>query len=139
MFELSLDYWNELAHQLLLIASLLSGFSIAVVANLLVYTSKSRITNSILRIATIASGCFLVTVFAMTKIIMMTTDGYPFTMIESDIALPRTIGGLTLLLGIFALAGVISLSGWTKSKKTGIFTTVIGLLTLLGIVFMLAK
>jgi len=139
MVELSLEYWNELAHQLLLITSLLSGFSIAIVANLLVYNSKNRITNIILKIATIAAGCFLITVFAMTKIIMMTTDGYPFKIIQSDIALPRTIGSLTLMLGIVSLAGVISLAGWTKSKNTGIFTTVVGFSTLIGILFMLIK
>ncbi len=41
MNGMSLEYWNELAHQLILISSLLSGFSIAVIANLLVYKSNS--------------------------------------------------------------------------------------------------
>jgi hypothetical protein len=77
MVELPLEYWNTLAHQILLTTTLLSGFSIAVVANLLVYESKNRITIIILRIATVAAGSFLINVFAMTKIIMITTDSYP--------------------------------------------------------------
>ncbi len=137
MTDLSLKYWNELAHQLLLITSLLSGFSIAVVANLLVFKSEKRITTIILKTATIASGCFLITVFAMTKIIMMTTEGYPFSITVNDLSLAKTIGAITLLLGIVSLAGVISLSGWIKSRNTGIFTTIVGFLTLLGIAFML--
>ncbi|GAA5023797.1 hypothetical protein GCM10011506_06900 [Marivirga lumbricoides] len=137
MVELSLEYWNKLAHQILLITTLLSGFSIAVVANLLVYESKSRIAINILRIATVAAGSFLINVFAMTRIIMMTTDGYPLKVIESDINLPRIIGGVSFFLGIISLAGIISLSGFTKSRKTGIFTTIVGVLTLVGILCML--
>jgi len=137
MLELSLEYWNELAHQLLLISSLLSGFSIAVVANLLVYKSKSRITINILKTATIAAGCFLIAVFALFNIMMMTTKGYPFKVVENDLTLPRIIGVLTFVLGIISLSVVISLAGWTKSKSTGIFTTIVGFLTLVAIITML--
>ncbi len=35
--EITIEYWNELAKQTILISSLLSGFSITVVANLIVY------------------------------------------------------------------------------------------------------
>ncbi|MBK6263954.1 hypothetical protein JKA74_02805 [Marivirga sp. S37H4] len=137
MVELPLEYWNALAHQILLTTALLSGFSIAVVANLLVYESKSRIVINILRIATVAAGCFLINVFSMTKIIMLTTDGYPLEVVDSDINLARIIGVLSFFLGIISLAGIISLSGFTKSRKAGIFTTIVGVLTLLGILFMI--
>ena len=139
MLKISLEYWNELAHQLLLISSLLSGFSIALVANLLVHKSKSRITISTLKIATIATGCFLITVFAMTKIIMMTTNGYPFEIADNELTMPRTIGSLTFFLGIVSLSAVIALAGWTKSKSSGIFTTIVGVLTLLAILSMLVR
>ncbi len=56
---MTIEYWNELAKQMLLISSLLGGFSITIVANL----------------ATLSAGCFLVTVFAMFDIIMITTEG----------------------------------------------------------------
>ena len=139
MLKISLEYWNELAHQILLISSLLSGFSIALVANLLVHKSKSRITISTLKIATIATGCFLITVFAMTKIIMMTTNGYPFEIADNELTMPRTIGSLTFFLGIVSLSTVIALAGWTKSKSSGIFTTIVGVLTLLAILSMLVR
>ena len=133
MPEIPLEYWNKLASQLITISSLLSGFSITITANLLVNDSNNRITNNILKATTVASGCFLITVFAMTKILMMTTEGFPIKVAISDLVLPRTIGILTFFLGIVALSIVIALSGWTKSKRMGIFTTIVGVLTCLMI------
>lgn len=139
MNEVSLEYWNVLANQLIIICSLLSGFSIAVTANLLVYKSNTRIINNILKTATIAAGCFLVTVFAMTKILMMTTPGYPVNVGIEDLVLPKLIGIFAFLVGIFSLSIVIALSGWTKSKRTGIFTTTVGILTLILILITLVE
>lgn len=137
MLKISLEYWNELANQLLLISSLLSGFSIVVVANLLIYKSNNRLIVYILKAATITVGCYLATIFSMVKIIMMTTKGYPFEVTESDLSLPRLIGFLTFFFGIISLSAVISLAGWTKSRSTGIFTTIVGFLTFVAIIIML--
>lgn len=136
--KMTLEYWNTLANQFILISSLLSGFSIAVVANLLVSKKKNRITESILKTATISAGCFLVTVFAMTAILMKTTPGGMIKdVVESDFLIPRVIGMLTFVLGLFSLSTLISLSGWTKSRNTGIFTTIVGVLTLMAIIIIL--
>jgi len=131
MIEIPLEFWNKLANQFVTISSLLGGFSIAVVASLLVSESNSRITNNILKAATVASACFLVTAFAMTKILMMTTPGFPIKVTESDFLLPRILGMITFVLGITSLSVVIALSGWTKSRSIGIFTTIVGVLSFL--------
>lgn len=130
--EITLEYWNELAKQTILISSLLSGFSITVVANLLVSDKNDKLFNRILKSATLAAGCFLVSVFAMIQISMMTTPGgYIKNVTADDFFIPRVIGMVTFMVGLFSLSAMISLSGWTKSKKVGIYTTVIGILTLL--------
>ncbi|WP_298514781.1 hypothetical protein [uncultured Kordia sp.] len=129
---MTIEYFNELAKQTLLICSLLSGFSIAVVANLLVSDKNERLTNIILKAATLAAGCFLVSVFAMVNIIMTTTPGGFIKNVSiDDFQVSRTIGLLTFMIGLFALSTMIALSGWTKSKKVGRFTTIIGILTLI--------
>jgi len=129
---MTLEYWNELAKQTLLISSLLSGFSIAVVANLLVSDKNEKLTNIILKAATLAAGCFLITVFAMVNIVMTTTPGGYLTNVSvNDFQVSRAVGLLTFMIGLFSLATMIALSGWTKSKKVGRFTTIIGLLTLI--------
>jgi len=137
MEEMSFEYWNKLANQIIVISSLLGGFSIAVIANFLVSDTNTRLTRNIMKSAVLAASFFLVSVFAMTKILMMTTDGFPLKMTEGDLRVPSLIGGVTLLFGVMSLITMISLSGWTKSKKMGIFTTVIGILTLILILFML--
>ncbi|MCH2196046.1 hypothetical protein [Kordia sp.] len=115
-----------------MISSLLNGFSIAVVANLLVSNKNEQLTNIILKAATLAAGCFLVSVFAMVNIVMTTTPGgYLQEVSVNDFQISRTVGLLTFMIGLFALTTMIALSGWTKSKKVGRFTTIVGILTLI--------
>ena len=137
MEEMSFEYWNKLADQIIVISSLLGGFSIAVIANFLVSDTNTRLMRNIMKVAVLAASFFLVSVFAMTKVLMMTTDGFPLNMTEGDLMVPSIIGGMTLLFGIMSLITMISLSGWTKSKKMGRFTTVVGVLTFILILMML--
>jgi len=137
MTEITFEYWNKLAEQTITISSLLGGFSIAVIANFLVSETKTRLTNNIMAASTLAASFFLITVFAMTKLLMMTTDGYPIKVVDNDLLLPRIIGVITFLFGIISLLTMVSMAGWTKSRKMGIFTTTIGILTFLFILIML--
>ena len=135
ILEIEFEYWNKLANQIITISSLLGGFSIAVVANLLVSDLNTRLLRNIMITSTLAASFFLVTVFAMTKILMMTTVGFPMKTISSDLILPQIVGGTSLLFGIISLTTLISLAGWTKSKKLGRVTTTIGILTIILILF----
>lgn len=127
--ELPYEFLNKMAQQLITINSLLGGFSIAIVANLIVYKSDARITRGILKTATIAAGCFLVSLISTTKIVMMTTPGFPIVVGDADLEIPKMISFICYLLGILALSVVIAMSGWTKSRSTGIFTTVVSIVT----------
>lgn len=130
--ETTLAYWNTLANQTLLISSLLSGFSMTIVAGLLVSDKKGKMINLLVRLATIASGSFLVSVFAMTQISMITTPGgYINQVAMDDFVIPRITGVLSLIIGLVSLLTIISLAGWVKSRKTGIFTTIVGIISLL--------
>ncbi len=135
--DLNTKYLNEIANQIILVASLLGGFSIAIVANLLTDKTENKITNRIFKTTTMAAGCFLVSVFAMTKIVMITTTGYPNKISPVTLELSNQIGSITFLLGIIFLCIVIGLSGWTKSKKIGLFTTITGIVTFLLILLTL--
>ncbi len=137
MLEVGLDYWNKLASQIIGISSLLGGFSIAIIASLLVAQSNTQLTNNILKAVSLAAGCFLVTIFAMTSIYIMTIKEYPFKVVEQDLNFARIVSAITFLLGIVSLSVVIALSGWTKSRSTGIFTTLVGVVTLIIIIMML--
>ncbi|WP_111309165.1 hypothetical protein [Confluentibacter sediminis] len=136
MTEITFEYWNKLAEQTITISSLLGGFSIAVIANLLVSDANTRLSNTIMATSTLAASFFLITVFAMTNLLMKTTTGYPFKVVENDLLTPRIVGVISFFLGIISLLTMISLAGWTKSKRMGRFTTIIGILTLIIILFM---
>ncbi len=133
MMEMTPEYWNALANHFILISALLAGFSIAFVANLIVSDTKSRVMKYLQITATIAASSFLISLFSMTKILMMTTKGYPLKIDENTFYIPRIIGGVTFMIGIIALSTLIAISGWTKSKSMGIITTIIGILTLLTV------
>ena len=67
------EYWNKVADQTITVSSLLAGFSIAAMANFLVSETKAVLKNNIMAASTLAACFFLVTVFAMTKLLLMTT------------------------------------------------------------------
>jgi|AntRauTorckE5430_2_1112549.scaffolds.fasta_scaffold05266_2 uncharacterized membrane protein YozB (DUF420 family) len=136
MIEITFEYWNKLADQTIMISSLLGGFTIAVIANLLVSEVNTRIFKNIMIVSTLAASFFLVSVFAMTTLLMKTTTGYPLEVIESDLIFPRIVGAISFILGIISLIAIISLAGWTKSKKMGRFTTAVGIFTLVLILTM---
>ena len=125
------DYLNAISNQLILISSLMSGFSIAILANLLTDKTKNKTINCIFKLTSFAAGCFLVTLFSLTKIIKMTTKGYKYEVTQENFEFTSSLASITFLIGILTLSTVIALSGWIKSKKTGIFTTIVGFTTLL--------
>ena len=137
MIELTFEYWNKLAEQIITISSLLGGFSIAVIANFLVSDLNTKLSKSIMAVSTLAASFFLITIFAMTNLLMKTTVGYPFKVVDNDLMLPRVVGVITFFIGIISLVALISMSGWTKSKKMGRFTTILGTITLLLILLMI--
>jgi len=137
MIELTFEYWNKLADQLIMMSSLLGGFSIAVIANFLVSDLNTRLSKNIMMAATLAASFFLITLFAMTKLLMMTTEGYPLEISSGDLLFPRVVGIIAFFLGIVSLVIMIALAGWTKSKRMGQFTTIVGAITLILILIML--
>lgn len=136
--EITFEYWNKLASQTITISSLLAGFSIAVIANFLVSELKTKLSKYIMAAAILAACLFLISLFAMTSVVLMTTEGFPIkTVTQDDIRFPRLTGGFSFIFGIISLLAIVSLAGWTKSKKLGIFTTIIGALTFIFILFFL--
>ncbi len=137
--EITFEYWNKLATQTVFISSLLGGFSILVIANLLISDLNTRLSKYIMVFATLAASLFLVSIFAWTSVMMMTTDGYPNKVVSSDLTFHRTLGAFTFLFGIISLIAMISSVGWTKSKKMGRITTIVGVLSLFLILLTMFK
>jgi len=60
------EFIKTLASQTILISTLLGGFSIAIIANLLISDLNTRLLKIIMILATLVAGFFLVNVFAMS-------------------------------------------------------------------------
>ena len=138
MLEITFEYWNKLASQTVTISSLLGGFTIAIIANMLVSELNTKLSKTIMVSSTIAACLFLITVFAMTSVILKTTDGYPIQITETDFRSERLLGTLTFFLGVVSLLVIIALAGWSKSRKLGMFTTVASIATLISIFILIS-
>lgn len=128
--ELSLPYLNELATQIIFISAFLGGFSAAILGTLIVSKHHGRILKALILGASFSATTFIVAVFSMTKLSMMTTPGYPFPVTKADTMLPQATGIIAFLLGIIALMVVVGMSGWLQSKRLGIATSIIAALGL---------
>ncbi len=135
--ELSFEYMNKLASQIQFISALLCGFSLTILVLLFDKKGSDKISINIFRFSILATGTFLVSIFAMTNVFMMTTEGFPFKAESKDLVFPNTLGTSSFFIGITSIAIIIALVGWTQSKKLGIFSTIVGLLALILIILMM--
>jgi hypothetical protein len=137
MIELPFEYWNKLASQLIVISSLLGGFSLSIIVPMMENRSESKAMSYLFKATTIATASFLVSIFAMTKILMMTTEGYPGQIADSSLSLPRIIGVLSFFAGIVSIVSIIMLSGYIRGGKFKRFTLIAGSIAMLLILLML--
>lgn len=126
-------YLKALSEQTLIISVFLGGFSAAILGNFIVSNNNKRIMKVLILGLVIASSSFLLNIIADFGTIMVLTPGYPYgTKIKNEILNDcYSIAGPTILIGIISLISVIGLTGWLKSKKLGIATTIVGVLTLI--------
>lgn len=119
------------------ISALLCGFSLTILVLIFDKQNTDRFLVNIFRFSILASGAFLVSIFAMTDIFMMTTKGFPLAVEDKDLIFPNLVGGISFFIGIVSISIIIALLGWTKSKPLGVFSTVIGVVTLIMIITMM--
>ena len=72
----------------------------------------------------------------MTKILMMTTPGFPVKITGEDLIFPRIIGAISFVAGILLITAILFLSGWNKSESLKRFSIVVAILTLVLILLL---
>ena len=133
MIELPLSSVNELAKQIVFISTFLGGFSITLLGTLILSDKEGRLIRAIIVSTAVSALAFIVAILAMTNLIMVSTEGYPFPVDPSALGTGRIVGTLCLFVGVFTLMFTIALSGWVRSKRLGIITTTLGVLTLIAL------
>ncbi len=135
MIELSAEYLNDLMTQLVFISVFLGGFSASILGTLITTDKKkSKVLSKLIIGSSLAALSFIVAVFAMTNIIIVTIPTYPLPYDGSSVSTSRAVGFASFIIGILSILFVIGTSGWLYSRKLGIFTTVIGVLGLIAII-----
>lgn len=128
MQELPLSYLKDLAEQMVFISAFLGGFAASILGTLIFANSDQRILKVMIAGAALSAISFIVTVFAMTNIIITSHPDYPLKIDPSDVNFGRLAGSICFFLGLLALIFVVACSGWVYSKRLGVFTTIIGIL-----------
>jgi len=137
MIELSNEYINALASQIAFMSTFLGGFSATILGALVLSERNDKLIKRLVISFSLSTCLFIIVVFAMTNLIMLTTPGYPLPTANSDTFLSKTIGILSFMLAIITLLISIAIMGWLKSKKIGIVTTCFGVISLLFILILL--
>lgn len=129
MTNLTPEYFNLIAQQLVLISVFLGGISTTILGTIIIHKGEDVIQKYMILGLSLAAVSFIVAVIGMNKVQMILAPDSPYQNKEALLFYPRLVGGLSFYIGIYALLTVISLTGWMKSKRLGIFTTSIGIIS----------
>jgi len=129
MIDLSEEYFRTLAEQSVFISAFLGGISATILGTFVIVKNDSKVFKYMILFSAIAAVSFIVAVFGMTKVQLLLVPNSPFENVKELLMYPRIVGGLGFYFGINSLLVVISLSGWLRSKRLGIITTILGVVT----------
>jgi len=131
MNDLPLPYINEVASQVIFVSTFLGGFAATIMGTFVASEKNSKLSNTLIILSAISACLLITTVFMMTDVVIKTTPGCPVKVLSADLDFQVKYGMLSFLFGITFLISVIAVSGWLKSKKMGIATTLTGIITLI--------
>ena len=120
------DYLQYLYEQISSISAVLGGFSIATLTLLLDAAPKRRIASWAVATSGIAASLFIGVTFLASILASdaLKTNAVTFEDLNPSIQPLIGIVSLGFLIGFFTLLGSLGMSGWIRSKRTGIATSV---------------
>lgn len=113
------------AEQMSFIGAFLGGVSVTILITLVVFSSSKKSVNWIVASSALAAGSFLISVIASMRIIIALHPDLPF---EPSAEKMNTLWyGMINSYGVGVLSLIVSigLSGWLRSRTSGIVTTLI--------------
>lgn len=126
MTEISGAYLLEIAKQLSFIAALLGGLSGALMCALLFSRSDSPAVKWALFSAATATCAFIVSVVALTMLIVGLNPNAPESLVtQAGLLQARSIGTVGFFLGLYGTLFTIGACGWVRSRRMGVATTIL--------------
>ncbi len=123
--------------QIAFIAAVLGGFAFAFLGELLALNSSRRVWGWSIGATAAATISFIVSALGATFVAAAAGRSTDAVLPESISALQRPIS-LWFLLGVMMLFVSLGLSGWVRSRSTGIITTCAAIVGAIGAAFMMA-
>lgn len=131
MAEINPSYIVAVAEQLSFVCAFLAGVSITILVTIVVFTSQKKSVSWIVASAAIAACSLLIAVIASWRLIIITHPELPMAVEPSVIKVLWSSMLLGYGAGFLNLLISIGLSGWLRSKKTGIITSSIAFVAVL--------
>jgi len=128
---LSSSYLSEISRQLAFLGTFLGGFSATFLATLLVPGSSKRVAGWVIGSAAMASCSFVVSVIASVMLTIVLHPDVPSNVAGgASVGIARIVSAVGFGIGVMALLVSVGLSGWVRSRQTGIVTSAASLTSL---------
>lgn len=125
------SYLVEIARQLAFLSAFLGGFAATFLATLLVVASSKRIVGWVIGTAATAACSFVVAVIASVMLTIVLHPDVPANVSSASSAeIARIISMLGFTIGVIVLLVSVGLSGWIRSRQSGIVTSVVSFISL---------
>lgn len=123
--ELKASYVTAVAEQISFVSAFLGGVSATILFSVIIFTSDKRVVAFLVATSTLSACSLLVSVIAGWRLIIGLHPDLPFTPDPQKINLlwNSLIAGYGL--GVNSLIVSIGLSGWIRSRRTGVVTATI--------------
>ena len=125
MQELPAKYLSDLASQIGFLSAFLGGFAATMLAMLLALPHKNKAVGASIWLAAAAAVAFIVSVIATTYLFAVLHPDAPANVRHAANGGSRAITFLSFIVGTYALLGCIGVSGWVRSRGTGVVTAIL--------------
>jgi len=129
MEEANIEYLHTMSSQISLICIFFAGFSAAILASFVTQKEKGRLTKGITLLLLLATCTMLIALFCLTNIFIHTSEGYPSRMNNQELLDQFNQSMMFFMLGLTTFLGFISLTGWLYSRRMGIVTSILAIVT----------
>jgi hypothetical protein len=131
MTEINPSYIVAVAEQLSFVSAFLGGVSATILVTIVVFSSPQKSVNWIVTSAALAACSLLIAVIASWRLIILLHPELPSS-VDTSVVNVLWAGMLVGYgVGFLSLLVSIGLSGWLRSKKTGIITSSIASLAVI--------
>ncbi|MFK8012829.1 MAG: hypothetical protein AB8B80_12370 [Marinicellaceae bacterium] len=129
--ELKSSYVIAVADQLSFVSAFLGGVSATILLSIIIFSSPKRSVSMVITCAAVSACSLLIAVIAAWRLTIGLHPDLPFVPDPKTLNLlwNSMIAGYSI--GLISLILCIGLSGWIRSKKQGLITSLIAIIALL--------